>query len=495
MNNTKEGVLLMRRKGRKHCLTVGLLTFLMAWVLIPLMGGRNQVEAETMEYTIILDATEAGYFDPGGPCYFTTKVQAGHAIRDCSPEYDYFYEFYYWLDEDGNEYTPDELCNYIPTKDMRFYVESKIVQLTFDPNGGSVRRSYPGTEYIYRDKFSFAHATSYHFWMTDLMVVRGGYTFVGWESISGWDVGKILRCGDFNYKYNARTDTEYRAVWRKNEEGDDPAYTLTFDANGGSICGIDGVESGYSIDVLGSIGYWTPNAVKSDKAFLGWKQVDGSGAGTVFYDSERIYPVDNMTLVAIWKDEPEPEVLNGWKKVDGGRAYYQNGIRVTGVKKIDGKTYYFKPDGIMFTGLKTFKGKTYYFGSNGAMKTGWVTGGGKKYYFDSKGAMVTGAAKIEGKIYYFNTKGVLQTGWLTIGKKSYYLDPETGAMVTGAKKIDGKVYYFSSKGVMHKGWLELKNRKYYFDTDGTMVTGTKTIDGITYVFAKNGVLISVDEHQ
>ena len=84
----------------------------------------------------------------------------------------------------------------------------------------------------------------------------------------------------------------------------------------------------------------------------------------------------------------------------------------------------------MKTGLRKIKGKTYFY-RNGKKQAGWQKVGKKKYYFNKK------------------TK-VMKTGWLKIGKKYYYFSPKKktlGQMVTGKLKIGKKTYRFNANGV------------------------------------------------
>ena len=44
------------------------------------------------------------------------------------------------------------------------------------------------------------------------------------------------------------------------------------------------------------------------------------------------------------------QAADGWQRDDGGVFYLQNDTRVTGLKDIDGATYYFNANGYRFTG-------------------------------------------------------------------------------------------------------------------------------------------------
>ena len=188
----------------------------------------------------------------------------------------------------------------------------------------------------------------------------------------------------------------------------------------------------------------------------------------------------------------------------GNRYYYENGQKVIGEKKINGKWYYFDKKGIMKTGWHSFTNKKVYYGSDGvmvkgekkikgkwyffeyltgAMKTGWHSFTNKKVYYGSDGVMVKGEKKIDGKWYYFEyLTGAMKTGWHSFTNKKVYYGND-GVMVKGEKKINGKWYYFEYlTGAMKTGWHSFTNKKVYYGSDGVMVKGEKKIDGKWYFF-------------
>lgn len=210
----------------------------------------------------------------------------------------------------------------------------------------------------------------------------------------------------------------------------------------------------------------------------------------------------------------------GWFTL-GGKKYYldpSTGFRTVGLKKINGKTYYFvetNSAAYAYTGGWKKFGKNYrYFDKNGVMKTGWLTVSGKKYYLDTKtGFRTVGLKKISGKTYYFtetnsaayaytggwkkfgknyryfDKKGVMKTGWLKVKGKYYYLNTKTGYRTVGLKKIKGKTYYFvekNSAAYRYSGWKKFGKKMRYFDKNGVMAVGKKKIGGKTYKFDKNG---------
>ena len=163
---------------------------------------------------------------------------------------------------------------------------------------------------------------------------------------------------------------------------------------------------------------------------------------------------------------------------------------LTGLQKIDGKTYYFHSAGRMLTGWQTINGKTYYFAADGAMVTGIVTIDGKKHQFGNDGVyqgevQTRGWNLIDGTYYYVKADGSNAVGWELIGGYYYYFDKE-GRMLTGWQEIGGYKYYFHSAGRMLTGWQKIDGKTYYFHSAGRMLTGWQKIDGEWNYFESNG---------
>lgn len=103
---------------------------------------------------------------------------------------------------------------------------------------------------------------------------------------------------------------------------------------------------------------------------------------------------------------------NGIFKVGKKTYYAtEDGSLKKGWRNVDGKRYYFTLTGT-YTGWKEIKSKWYYFDEDGSIKTGWLTYNGNKYYLSktkgSQGVMLTGVQTISGKTYYFNDTGVME---------------------------------------------------------------------------------------
>lgn len=193
--------------------------------------------------------------------------------------------------------------------------------------------------------------------------------------------------------------------------------------------------------------------------------------GLVTIDGKYYYYLSNGSLrkgFSIWDDI--------------GKAYFdeETGEMLLGIQTVkqNGYTYCFKQGGGVETGLKNIDGKTYYFNENsGVMEYGYKNIDGTPYYFDqSTGEMQSGAIEVE-----------LSTGNFTF----YFL--EEGGIYKGFKEIDGELYYFNiGRGEMVKGtMMEIDDKKYYFDdSKGNAVTGIVNVKstGYTYYFDKDSPL-------
>ena len=158
---------------------------------------------------------------------------------------------------------------------------------------------------------------------------------------------------------------------------------------------------------------------------------------------------------------------NGWKKIDGKKYFYENGVKQKGWKMIDRCQYYFNNQGVM--------------------QTGWKTINGKKRYFKKTGTLAREFLKIDGKWYYFNLNGWAVTGFQKINEKWYYFK-KTGEMAKRFLKINGRWYFFKKTGVMATDWLKIDGKWYYFGKKGSMAIGKKIkLGSKVYKFNSTGV--------
>lgn len=165
--------------------------------------------------------------------------------------------------------------------------------------------------------------------------------------------------------------------------------------------------------------------------------------------------------------------------IEGSKRYYvgNNGNKVTGLVKIEGKYYYFNAKGVNKTGWKKINGKWYYFHSKtraALVSCQYKFKNGKSYLFNKKGQRLTGWQKIDGNYYYF--KPELKKGWLKLNGKTYYLiKAQNGKRAAGIFSVSGKLYYFD------------------LDTGEMLTDTTVTYKDRDYTIDKNGVCTIVPE--
>ncbi|MCG4546497.1 glucosaminidase domain-containing protein, partial [Clostridium perfringens] len=130
------------------------------------------------------------------------------------------------------------------------------------------------------------------------------------------------------------------------------------------------------------------------------EELGGAWAPSASYGLEVLNLYDEMLVKA-------SEIKDGWVQENNNWYYYENEQKVTGLKDIDGYTYYFDKDGVRQSGFIDINKNRYYFDENGKMHKGWKDIGDKSYYLDvNTGEMATGLRVLGGKTFYFNNDGV-----------------------------------------------------------------------------------------
>ena len=204
---------------------------------------------------------------------------------------------------------------------------------------------------------------------------------------------------------------------------------------------------------------------KPDNLHTGWLTQDG----------KRYWVLDSGKMETGWMDiegkvyRLGPEVLTGWQEVRG-RKYKlgADGALQMGPQQADDKVWYYVCDPLkpLVSGLTKLDGKTYYIFDSGKMEYGWMTVNGKLYrfHFDPSNRSELPAAETgwfwdktynRNAKFYADADGVVQTGWLTQNGKKYYLDPTwkennlyNGCLVMNTTMfINGKAYRFDADGV------------------------------------------------
>ncbi len=117
---------------------------------------------------------------------------------------------------------------------------------------------------------------------------KEGYTFAGW--FSGDD--------EFDFSTILTQDVQLLAHWTEN------VYTITFDANGGSInTNTQEIEaSGQYLSTVAELGISHEESEEYKYSFLGW--AEESNADVKYENGAKFTPKEDTTLYAVWKKIP-----------------------------------------------------------------------------------------------------------------------------------------------------------------------------------------------
>ncbi|MCF0239570.1 MAG: glucosyltransferase, partial [Streptococcus gallolyticus] len=228
--------------------------------------------------------------------------------------------------------------------------------------------------------------------------------------------------------------------------------------------------------VLNDAATGTYFTVTENGAFLP-KQMTSDTAQTGFY-----YDGTGMTYYST----SGYQAKSSFVLYNGNRYYFdENGHMVTGMRDIDGQTYYFLPNGIELRDAiyEDANGNQYYFGKSGNRYAG-------HYYAFETTSTVDGVTKTTTNWRYFDENGVMARGLVKIGNDYQYYD-DNGNQIKGqlVTDKDGNTRYFKAdSGAMVTGEFALVNGGwYYFDDNGVAVKGAQTINGQQLYFDENGV--------
>ena len=220
--------------------------------------------------------------------------------------------------------------------------------------------------------------------------------------------------------------------------------------------------------------------------------------GTMYTDGEAWIYGSPFEEVKICRFDKEGHMVKGWYNNGNDWRYYNtDGTIATGLKTIDGKTYYF--DYSMRTNYgTTIDGEFYYFGEDGVLSIqkkldtdGWLAAGNNWYYVKDQDLVRGDFVKVGQYTYYMGYDGIMYTNTdlqiyddETNRYKNYRVD-EQGHLVTGWYTEYGNRYYYGTDGVQVKGLATINGKTYYFDS--SMRTNLAVIvDGTFYYFGANG---------
>lgn len=200
-----------------------------------------------------------------------------------------------------------------------------------------------------------------------------------------------------------------------------------------------------------------------------------------------------QTYTGIWTDGKEytdgSAVTDGWN----GNSYYKDGVKLTGIQKVDGYYYDFGENGVCagkvkFTGLFYDKSASAYrYAKIGELVSGWIQIDGKWHYFDTttKNA-VTGDYYYasRGLTYHFDETGMTEGVWHTGSKGTRFWYGE---------------WYYTARNDYQRYFVEIDGKTYNFDINGYLTKGIHALfddwastmrhEMKVWEFDENGVLV------
>ena len=351
-------------------------------------------EQTAQEYTVTFDAN-GGSVNPSSATTKDGKLESLPTPTRGG------YDFLGWYTQkDGGEKV---ITDTVFTKDTTIYAHwqkqaAQEYTVTFDANGGSVNPSGSST----KDGKLESLPTP----------TRGGYDFLGWytEETGGEKV---------------TTDTVFTKnsiIYAHWQEQTAQEYTVTFDANGGSVNPSNTQTKDAKLENL-------PTPTRGGYDFLGWYTAASGGTRVT---TSTVFTAD-ATLYAHWEKKQSSSGGGSSSSSSGGGSY----TGPVGVYYADGRTEETTSD--VTSG--TWEQETAADGSiswrfklaDGSYAAGsWIKALWNNRYF----------------WYHFNAEGYLDTGWFTdTDGNIYYLHPfhdgNFGYMYTGDHVIDGVAYSFS----------------------------------------------------
>ena len=202
-----------------------------------------------------------------------------------------------------------------------------------------------------------------------------------------------------------------------------------------------------------------------------------------------------------------------------GRGAAADPATMTGIRQINGSTYYLNADGTFRKNTTVDQdGTRYVLGTDGKVtksykpvteqwmqngngwwyqhedgtypKNCWERIGGRLYSFDASGYMRSGGWYLEnGTWYYLESSGAASEGWIQLNGTWYYLQPGTGKMQTGWYQVGSTWYYSDGSGAMYEGgWHLIGGSWYYMNGSGAMLTGWQNLGGTWYYLKDSGAM-------
>jgi len=153
--------------------------------------------------------------------------------------------------------------------------------------------------------------------------------------------------------------------------------------------------------------------------------------------------------------------------------------------------YYYGSDAKRVSGLQKINGKTYVFAEYGRMLTNTTySDGSKSYVIDGNGVATllnNGWTKVGSDYYYTSGGNIYRNTVAKIGDAYYGFDYDGKMFDNTVFRVSGYSYRAKSGGALYvNSWVG----NYYYGADGKGYIGEQTVNGVKYFFASDGEAVS-----
>ena len=353
------------------------------------IGNKNlTANWEANTYTLTFDAD-------GGTLTSNTQTVTYDSAFDLPTPTKLGHTFAGWYN--GNSRVTNGTWNYTENISLKARWNVNTYSITFDANGGTV--DSPSMNVTYNTEFTLPTPT------------KTGHTF------DGWYIGNVMmQDGTWSYTSNLILT----AKWTPK------TYSMTFDANGGTV-------DSTSMNVVYGSQYTLPTPTRTGYTFNGWY------IGTTLVEAGTWNYTDNVTLVANW-------VVNQYN-VTLGNTQYKESIVVT---------YDYNYGGITPTTLTLSSGDVLSYPTmptrSGYVFTGWYTDSACTTRYNFNGSITNDMT--------------LYAGWTDMSMNSMYseyqIDPSQYDINASSYSVSTRYTYSSSKKHIYLVAQETGTHKIYY---------------------------------
>lgn len=385
------------------------------------------------------------------------------------------------------------------------YIVKGIVEVAPEGVTETARCVFDADGVFLKDYSGVYHSGSDIYWLDSGIVNE----FAGLQRV-------VTAEGKINYYYFGEDGKAVKGGDYKVEKNNDlplPAFQYAFGEDGVIVHDEDTSKNGICLGE-GQLANTKFYYIDGVKVGIGLFQQDGSyyyartsNGEIICSRSYYVSATNGLGVGAGWQnfDADGKMQLTGFVVAGDNTYYYDNGVMVKGLYKIDGEYYYFHVDsGNMYKNKNLWvaldeksSASWHVFGEDGKMvQNGFITGGDGDTYYYKDAVLAKGFTKIGEDYYLFNVGSgrMYRDATMWVGANDYGFAPgmysfgADGKMIipdwengkTEIKTIGGKQYILIGGASAPRGLYEVNGEYYYTKYDGLIVTNaTLWIDDLS----------------